>query len=160
SAVKGTPFVIEGPGEYDRKGVSMIGVHSWHDAKGGQERGANTIFVYEMDGLRIAHLGDLGHKLDDDHLEQMGPIDIVMVPVGGVYTLNPKEAAEVVRQIDPWVVIPMHYQTADLKLDSKLAEVGDFLKEMGKENIERVARYSITADKLPADLQVVVLERK
>lgn len=155
-------FIVDGAGEYEVKGVSVIGVHTWHDDKNGIERGANTIYVIEMDGLRIAHLGDLGHKLNEDQLEEMGPIDVAMVPVGGVYTIDPKRAVEVVRQVDPWVVVPMHYQQAGLDPQTfgKLVGVEEFLKEMGKSGIEPTAKLVISTDRLPSELQVVVLERR
>jgi len=115
-----------------------------------------------MDGLRLVHLGDLGHKLAQDQLEQMGAIDVVMIPVGGVYTLDAKEAAGVVKQVDPWVVIPMHYQQAGLDAGSfgQLSGVDVFLKEMGKSEVQPVPKLVVSADRLPGELQVVVLERK
>ena len=149
-------FIVDGPGEYEVKGVSVIGVHSWHDEKNGAERGENTMYVIEMDGLRVAHLGDLGHKLSQDQIDDMGPIDIVMVPVGGKYTIDAKMASEVVKQLDSWVVIPMHYR----QLMTDLAGVEDFLKEMGKPEVVPVPKYVISTDRLPGELQVVVLERK
>ncbi len=160
--VKGTPFVVDGPGEYEIKGISIIGVPTWHDDKQGAERGANTVFVFEIEGMRVAHLGDLGHKLSQDQLSEMGSIDIVLVPVGGLYTIDAKQAAEVVRQIDPWIVIPMHYQQPGLdeKVFSGLTDVKTFLKEMGKDDIDPVAKLNISADKLPTELQIVVMERK
>ena len=155
-------FFVRGPGEYEVGGVSVVGVHSWHDDKSGAERGPNTIYVIEIEGLRLVHLGDLGHKLDQEQLDEMGPIDVVMVPVGGEYTIDAKTAAEVTRQVDPWVVIPMHYQQEGLDKSAfgQLAGGGGFLAEMGKSEIQPVAKYVITADKLPSELQVVVLERK
>lgn len=160
--VGGNPFVIEGPGEYEVKGVSVIGVFTWHDSEEGRARGANTAYVIEMDGLRLLHLGDLGHKLSEGQVSEIGPIDLVMVPVGGVYTLDAKTAAEVVRQVDPWVVVPMHYQQAGLdpKMFGSLTGVGEFLKEMGKDGVTAVPKLVISADRLPTELQVVVLERK
>jgi len=149
-------FIVAGPGEYEVKGVSIIGVHTWHDEKSGTERGANTVYVIELDGLRMVHLGDLGHKLSQEQVDEIGPIDVVMVPVGGVYTIDSKIAAEVVRQVDPWVAIPMHYK----QLNPGLAGVESFLKEMGKSEVVPIPKYVISADRLPIELQVVVLERK
>ena len=120
-------FVIDGPGEYEVGGVSVVGIPTWHDDQEGKERGINTIFVIEIDGLRIAHAGDLGHKLTQEQLDEVGPIDVVLVPVGGVYTIDPAAAGAVVRQVDPWVAIPMHYK----QLNPELAGVESFLKEMG-----------------------------
>lgn len=154
--VQGSMFNVQGPGEYEVRGVSIIGVHTWHDEKNGAERGANTVYVIEIEGLRVAHLGDLGHKLTQEQLDEMGSIDVVTVPVGGVYTIDAKAAVEVVRQVDPWVAIPMHYK----QLNPELAGVEDFLKEMGKPEVVPVPKYVISADHLPTELQVIVLERK
>ena len=134
----------------------MIGVHTWHDDKNGAERGANTVYVIEIDGMRVAHLGDLGHKLSQEQLDDIGPIDAAMIPVGGKYTIDAKIAAEVVKQLDPWVVIPMHYK----QLNQELADVNEFLKEMGKPDVQPVPKFVISADHLPTEMQVVVLERK
>lgn len=160
--VGGKPFVVDGPGEYEVGGVSVIGVSSWHDDKSGAERGSNTIYVVEMEELRMAHLGDLGHKLSQEQLDEIGSIDIAFVPVGGFYTIDAKVAAEVVKQLDPWIVVPMHYSslTLDPSLNEKLAPVEDFLKEMGKPDVAAVPKLLITADRMPTEMQVVVLERK
>lgn len=158
--VHGSRFIVRGPGEYEIGGVSVVGVPTWHDDKNGGDRGRNTVYVVEMDGLRIAHLGDVGHKLSLEQLGEMGAIDILLIPVGGTYTIDAKTAAEVVKQVDPWVVIPMHYQTADTHLSNQLAGVEEFLKEMGKPDVVPVPKYNVTADRLPEELQVVVLERK
>lgn len=161
SKVSGSPFVIDGGGEYEVKGVSVIGVASWHDDKGGAQRGPNTIYVIEIDGMRVCHLGDLGHKLSDAQLEEIGSVDVVLVPVGGEYTLDAKQAGEVVKQLDPWIIIPMHYQQPGLDAATfgKLAGVDVFLKEIGKE-VTPMPKLVVTRDKLPEETQVVVLERK
>ena len=93
---------------------------------------ANTVYVIEMEGLRVCHLGDLGHKLTTEQLEEIGSIDIAMIPVGGVYSIDAKTAMEVVKQLDPWVIIPMHFQTPELKLSNQLASVAEFVKETGR----------------------------
>ncbi|MDO8487951.1 MAG: MBL fold metallo-hydrolase [bacterium] len=159
--ISGSPFVIDSAGEYEVKGVSVVGVGSWHDNSGGSERGANVLYVIEMDGLRICHAGDLGHKLTDPQLEALGSLDIVLLPVGGTFTLDAKQAAEVVQQLDPWIVIPMHHQQPGLDSAAfgKLAEVDVFLKELGK-TVTPVPKLVMSRDKLPTELQVVVLERK
>jgi len=157
--VKGSPFLINGPGEYEVGGVSVVGVPCYHDEESGAKRGTNTMFVVEIDGLRIAHLGDLGHKLSDESLDDIGPIDVVMVPVGGVYTVDAKVAKEVVGQLDPWVVIPMHYKQAGCDV-GEIAGVEEFLKEMSKSEVVPIPKLVLTADRLPEELQVVVLEKK
>lgn len=160
--VKNQKLNITYPGEYEVAGVSVIGIPSFHDEKEGAERGKNIIYVIEMEGLRIAHLGDLGTKLTTEQLEEMGSIDIVMVPVGGYYTIDAKTAAEVVKQIDPWVAIPMHYQDVELKKEvfEKLTGVEEFLKAIDKPNVEPIAHYVITADRLPSEFNVIWLSRK
>lgn len=149
-------FIVNGPGEYEIKGVAITGVATWHDDKSGAERGPNTVYVMDIDGVKLAHLGDLGHKLTEKQLEEMGSIDVVLVPVGGVYTIDAATAGEVVKQVDPWVVIPMHYK----QLLAELAGVEEFLQEMGKPGAVPAPKYVISADRLPTELQVVVLERK
>lgn len=151
-------FVVNGPGEYEIGGVSIVGVGSFHDDKKGIERGKNTIYVIEMDGMRVCHLGDLGHKLEEGQLEEVGNVDIVMVPVGGVFTIDAKTAVEVVKQLEASIVIPMHYDLPELTG----AEV--FLKEMGlpagRQGAEGpVAKLmTMTRDKLPSEMQVVWLK--
>ena len=100
-------------------GVSIIGLSTFHDDKKGAERGPNTIYVFEADSLRMAHLGDLGHPLNEMLVEAMGNIDILILPVGGVFTIGPEGAAEIVREIEPKIVIPMHYQQPGLNPESK-----------------------------------------
>jgi L-ascorbate metabolism protein UlaG (beta-lactamase superfamily) len=156
----GESFVASGPGEFDVKGVTIIGVSTFHDASSGEARGKNVAFKFVMDDINICHLGDLGHKLNDVQLDQIGDVDILLVPVGGEYTIDAKIAAEVVAQIEPYVVIPMHYRRAGLasQLAEKLEGVEKFLKEMGSEGITPVAKYSVSKDKLPENTTIVVLE--
>lgn len=160
AAVIGTPFVVNGPGEYEIKGISVIGIATFHDAEDGKARGKNTAYRIEIDGVRFAHLGDLGHQLSAQQIDILDGLDVLFVPVGGLYTIDAKLAATVVGQIDPKIVIPMHYQTPALKADlaEKLAPVSVFLKEMGKEGVTAVPKLTVTKDKLPAEMQVVVLE--
>lgn len=125
--------VISGPGEYEIEGVSIIGLPSYHDDKKGEERGENTIYVYEMGNLRLAHLGDLGHKLSEEKINSIGELDVLMVPVGGVYTIDAKTAAEVVRLLEPRVTIPMHYQVPGLNKEvfAELSGVEAFISALG-----------------------------
>ncbi len=159
-AVEDNPIVVAGPGEYEIKGIKIIGVASFHDDENGKIRGENTIYRIEMDGVSLVHLGDLGHKLNDKSLEILDGVDLLMIPVGGFYTISAATAAEVVSQLEPKIVIPMHYQTLshDKKIFSQISKVDVFLKEMGKEEIKPVPKLSITKDRLPAELTVVVLE--
>jgi L-ascorbate metabolism protein UlaG (beta-lactamase superfamily) len=153
--------VIEGPGEYEVAGVSIIGLPTFHDDKKGSERGRNTIYMIEMDDLRIIHLGDLGHRLSEDMLEELGSVDILLIPVGGVYTIGPTEAGEIVRDIEPSIVIPMHYKVDGLNEESfgKLAKVDDFLTEVAM-TVEHADKLSIKKAEIGEDKKVVVLQRR
>ena len=129
SAIKGTPFIVDTAGEYDIKGVGIEGVDSYHDEKGGKERGRNIIYRITIDDIKIVHLGDLGRTLDTEQLERLERTDILLIPVGGTYNLNAKQAVEVISQIEPRIVIPMHYKVDGLKLD--IDGVDKFVKELG-----------------------------
>lgn len=128
-ALRGKPFVIDCAGEYDYKGVLIEGVDSYHDEKNGAERGHNTIYRLEIDDISVTHLGDLGHVLDNAQLEKLAGTDILLIPVGGKYTIDAKKAVEVIAQIEPRIVIPMHYKVKDLKYD--IDGVDKFVKELG-----------------------------
>ena len=160
NTVEGSPFVVSGPGEYEVKGVGIVGIGVFHDDANGAKRGKNTIYRIELDGVSIVHLGDLGHTLTSDQVDGLDGVDILLIPVGGVYTIDAKIAREVVTAIEPSVVIPMHYHSFDLdqKAFGSLAAVSVFLKEIGKENIPLVPKFSVTKDTLPEELQVVVLQ--
>lgn len=151
------PFIISGPGEYEILGVSVFGVSSFHDTKRGAERGKNTIYVINIDGMRLVHLGDLGHKLDDKQIEEVNGADILFIPVGGTYTIDTRMAVEVIGQIQPKIIIPMHYKVPGLVFD--LAPVDEFLKEMGVE-VKPAPKLTISKDKLPEERAVVVLKKK
>ena len=155
-AIKGTPFLIEGPGEYEVKEIAIQGIPSFHDEEEGKKRGANTIYLIEMEEMKVCHLGDFGQKeLTEDQLEQIGDIDVLMVPVGGEFTLDAKGAAHVISQIEPKIVIPMHYAIPKLKI--KLDEVDKFLKEVGKKSVVPQPKLLIKKKDLPLETQVVVL---
>ncbi|HUW24088.1 MAG TPA: MBL fold metallo-hydrolase [Patescibacteria group bacterium] len=156
-AVGGEPFIVSLPGEYEIKGISIFGYSSFHDKNKGAERGPNTIFVIEAEGLRLCHLGDLGVLPPAEVMEEIIGVDVLMVPVGGKYTLGPEEAVEAVNQIEPSIVLPMHFRVPGL---TELADLNEFLTEMGAEKTERLDKLSLTKDKLPEETRVVVLEKK
>ncbi|MBI2196941.1 MBL fold metallo-hydrolase [Candidatus Daviesbacteria bacterium] len=150
------PPVFDKPGEYEVSGVVMTGINSFHDNSQGTERGTNTIFHLLFDNLDIIHLGDLGQsKLTEEQVAQIGQTDILLVPVGSIYTIDSKAASEIVSQLEPKIIIPMHYRIDGLKFE--LEGVESFLKEMGAEGVVPVPKLSITKEKLPEELQVVVL---
>lgn len=157
SLISGNPVAITGPGEYEIKGAVIGGISLFHDKEQGAQRGKNTVYHIQMEGLNIVHLGDLGHTLTEDQISEIGVTDILLIPVGGVYTIESKDAAEVVSQLEPRVIIPMHYKLPGMKFE--LDEVEKFLKEMGVENVTPVSKLSITKDKLPDEPQVVVLTK-
>lgn len=153
------PFVVDGPGEYEIRGVGIFGFSTSHDEKEGSLRGQNTIYQINLDGATLLHLGDLGEKLKDEVLDDLPDIDILFIPVGGVYTLDAEKAVEVVNQIEPKVVIPMHYQVEGLNPESfrELSPVDKFLKEIDREP-QKLSKLLITKDKLPEERQVIVFE--
>ncbi len=155
-AIKGTPFIINSAGEYEVKGVFIEGGESFHDSKQGEERGKNIIYRIDMDDISVAHLGDLGHELDTKQLEKLEGTDILLIPVGGAYALNAQKAVEVVSQIEPRVVIPMHYKVPGLKLN--LDEVDKFIKELSlKPTYEE--KLKISKKDLPQEgLELVILK--
>ncbi len=157
-AVSGSPFVIASPGEYEVKGVFIYGIPSWHDEREGKERGPNTIFLVEMEGMRIAHLGDLGTSLNNEQLEKLEGADIVLIPVGGKYTIDAKKAANVISQIDPSIVVPMHYKLPGLKLP--IDGLDAFAKEMGVRDRQGVEKLKITRKDLQEEQTNVIILQK
>ena len=153
--INGEPRIITGPGEYEISGVLIIGIATFHDSVRGQTRGKNTVYLMEIDGISICHLGDLGHVLSSDHVEELGDIDVLLLPVGGGSTINAAMAAEVIRQVEPKAVIPMHYKTPSLKRE--LDPVDDFLREMGVGQIEPRNKLSVSRTNLPPSTQVFLL---
>ena len=149
-------LVISGPGEYESKGVKILGISSFHDSSNGSERGKNTIFKIIMAGVNLCHLGDLGHKLEVGTVDLLDGVDILMIPVGEIHTIEVKIAAEIIAQLEPKIVIPMHYQVPGLKF--QLEPVEKFLLEMGKPEIKPVPKLTISKDKLPEEMEVIVLE--
>jgi L-ascorbate metabolism protein UlaG (beta-lactamase superfamily) len=156
SALRGKPYVMKTAGEYDVKGVAVHGVESYHDKAEGKERGVNIMYKITMDDITISHLGDLGHVLDDKQLEVLVGTDILLVPVGGKYTLDAKKAVEVVSQIEPRIVIPMHYMVDGLKVEG-IDGVEKFVKELGIKPTEE-EKLKITKKELPQeDMELVIL---
>jgi len=154
-AIRGTPYIINMAGEYEVKTVFIEGVEAWHDEKEGGERGKNIIYRLEMEDISITHLGDLGHILDAKQLEKLEGTDILLIPVGGKYTINASKAVEVISQLEPRIVIPMHYKIPGLKAD--LDGVDKFIKELGlKPRTEE--KLKISKKDLPQeDMELVVL---
>jgi L-ascorbate metabolism protein UlaG (beta-lactamase superfamily) len=151
-------YEIRGPGEYEVAGVSVIGVPTYHDAEKGAKHGRNTVYLIEIDDVRVCHLGDLGHKLDDAEAEAISSPDVLLVPVGGNTAINAVQAAEIVRQLEPRYVVPMHYAIPGLKL--QLDSLDRFLKEMAVTSPEPQPKLSVQKSSGEYDTKVVVLEPK
>jgi L-ascorbate metabolism protein UlaG (beta-lactamase superfamily) len=157
SGVSGNPRVVRGPGEYEISDVLITGVASYHDNKRGQERGRNTIYVIHMDDLVICHLGDLGHTLQEEQLEEVADADILLIPIGGRATLNGAQAAEVISQVEPHIIIPMHYYNETPETPDPLDK---FCREMGIEVINTQPKLTVTRNSLPAEPQVIILSQR
>lgn len=152
-------YEIRGPGEYEVAGVSVIGIPTFHDADKGAKHGRNTVYLIEIDDVRVCHLGDLGHKLDDTEAEAVTSADVLLVPVGGEPAMNGAQAAEVVRQLEPRYVVPMHYAIPGLKL--KLEPLDRFLKEMGVTSSEPQPKLAVQRSSVTEyETKVIVLEAK
>ena len=156
SGIGGDPKPVIGPGEYEISGVLIIGMTTFHDREGGKKRGKNTAYLIEVDEVSVCHLGDLGHVLTTEQVEEIDNIDVLLLPVGGVSTIDAPMAAEVVRQLEPKAVVPMHYKTEALKRE--LEPVDRFLKEMGIKEADSQPKLSFTKANLPASTQVFLLD--
>ena len=155
--VDGDPRIVRGPGEYEISDVLITGVASYHDNKHGQELGRNTIYVIHMDDLIVCHLGDLGHILQEEQLEEVADADVLLIPIGGQHTINATQAAEVISQVEPHIVIPMHYSPSIGDVPNPLDK---FCREMGIEALNPQSKLSITRSALPAETQVVILSSR
>lgn len=129
-AIRGEPFVVTTPGEFEFKGVFIYGIPSFHDDKDGKERGKNIIYKVISEEISFVHLGDLGHELTAEQVERLGNVDILAIPVGGIYTIDAAKANKIIAQVEPRFVIPMHYQNATDK-KPELKTVDEFLKTCG-----------------------------
>jgi L-ascorbate metabolism protein UlaG (beta-lactamase superfamily) len=156
--VAGDPRILRSPGEYESAGVLTVGVHTYHDNEKGAQRGKNTAFVIDVDDVMICHLGDLGHVLTAEQVAEMDGVDVLLIPVGGVSTIDAVQAAQVVRQLEPRIVIPMHYKTDAIKRDLETAE--RFLKEMGVKEAIPQPKLAVNKNSLPLTMQVTVLSYK
>jgi len=153
--ILGNPYTIECPGEYEVAGATITGIPAYHDKKEGKERGGITIYTIEFEDLTICHLGDLGHDLSDSDIDKLGTVDILMIPVGGGPTINGEEAAKIVGEIEPKIVIPMHYRLPGLKIN--LDSLDKFTEKM-KGKAEEMDRLKIKVGNLPQETRVVVLK--
>ena len=155
-AIGGNPQVMRRAEVASAKGIEFKGIISYHDDEGGRMRGNNVIFCFELDGLRVCHLGDLGHLLDEKQKVEIGKVDILIIPVGGYYTIDAKTATEVCDQLKPGVIFPMHYRT-DKGLHV-IAGVDDFLRGKVKVKWLDTSQVEFKAGELPEAGQIIVLK--
>lgn len=155
SAIKGEPVVINTPGEFAVKGINIVGLDSFHDSADGADRGRSTIYILEVEELKICHLGDLGCDLTGKQLEEIDGVDILFIPVGGKFTIDGKKATELIKKIEPSIVIPMHYKIPGLTID--IDDEKKFCAEMGNCPSEKVAKFNIKKKDLEEKKMEVVL---
>jgi L-ascorbate metabolism protein UlaG (beta-lactamase superfamily) len=158
SGMKGEPFVVRSPGEFEVRGVFITGVWTFADGEGGKERGRNNVFLFHLDDLVVCHLGSLGHTLNSHQIEALGDVDVLMVPVGGNTSLTATKATEVISQLEPKLVVPMHYGTGREQVT--LDTLDKFMKEMGLKDWEARDKLSVRSSDLGETTQVMVLETR
>lgn len=157
--VSDASFVVTTAGEYETKDVYIEGIQTLHDEKDGSERGKNVMYQIHIDGFTVLHMGDLGHELSKETLEKLVEIDVLLIPVGGTYTIDAKTAAKVISSVEPAIVVPMHYRIKGLKgLSEELDPVKKFLDEMGVEKVTEIDKLKLsTKSDVPEETQVIVI---
>ena len=154
AAVRGNPAVVRGTTGV--KGINFMGITTYHDDAAGKKRGNNTIFCFEVDGVKVCHLGDLGHPLNERQAAELGEIDILLIPVGGFFTIDAATASQLCERLKPGVIIPMHYRNKKCALP--VSGVDEFLQ--GKKNVSRLdaSEVELKSGELPAGTQILVLQ--
>ncbi|MGH2344580.1 MAG: MBL fold metallo-hydrolase [Chloroflexota bacterium] len=156
AAVGGSPRVIQGPGEYEIRGALITGVAAFHDTVSGRKSGRNTIYVIQMEDVRLCHLGDLGHALSTEQIDEIGPVDVLFVPARGAI-LDMSRTSEVISQIEPNIIVPMHFPSTD---EEGLASIAKFCHELGLRQIVPQPKLTVTKASVPQETQVIVLEAR
>jgi L-ascorbate metabolism protein UlaG (beta-lactamase superfamily) len=156
AAVKGKPEILNTPGKKSVRGIDFQGITSYHDDSGGRHRGENIIFCFTLDGTKVCHLGDLGHQLSNSQISEIDKVDILLIPIGGHFTIDASGAGMICSRLNPGVVIPMHYRTA--RCEYPIAGVEDFIK--GKKNVRQLdsAEVEFKRDQLSSETEIVVLK--
>jgi L-ascorbate metabolism protein UlaG (beta-lactamase superfamily) len=157
ASVKGKSHVITGPGEYEIGGVFITGVQTNGYSKRSSDEPRNTLYVFDYNGLAVAHLGDLNHVPSQTEIEALGNVHVALVPVGGGGGLSATKAIEVISMLEPGIVIPMHYGISGTSSNLKLNPVSKFLKEMGNANVDPQPSLKVTPGSIPEETHVVVL---
>ena len=154
--VGGNPTRVASSGKSKAAGIEFTGIATYHDTSEGSERGPNLVFCFTIDGIRICHLGDLGHDLSETQVGEIGSVDVLIIPVGGVFTIDAAVATSVCDRIRPRVIIPMHYKTD--KCDFPIAGVEEFIK--GKTNVKKAeaSEIELSREGLPKDGEIIVLK--
>ena len=156
AAVSGSPQLVKNSGVQEAKGIQFKGIASFHDDAEGSQRGPNTIFCFTVDDVKLCHLGDLGHQLSEGQVADIGDVDVILIPIGGFFTIDAAVATDTIEKLKPRVVIPMHYSTD--KCAYPISGVEDFLK--GKANVKRMdaSEVELTKSELPSAAEIVVLK--
>lgn len=152
--VRGNPTVVRQPGDFEINGISIKGIPTYHDRSQGRERGRNTVYVVGLEGMNVVHLGDLGHLLSEKDIESIGQVDVLLIPVGGTFTIDANDAVKVVERLKPRVVVPMHFKTPHLSF--QVAPVEEFIQ-----NFDKVAKrpyLELNATELEGEMKVIVLD--
>ncbi len=152
----GNPEVVRTPGKQSVHGIEFNGIATFHDTSSGRERGENIIFSFTVDGIIICHLGDLGHALSQNEVETIGAVDLLLIPVGGFYTIDSKAASEVARQLNPSIIIPMHFKTG--KCEFPITPVDEFTKGKPKVKVMNSSEISLDKGELPKETEIIVLQ--
>ena len=154
--LRGKPQIVKGTGSHRVKNLEFKGIVAYHDGNKGAERGPNTIFCFQIDGLRLCHLGDLGHVPTEQEARQIGPVDLLLIPIGGVYTIDPAQAMQTAQRLEPRITIPMHYKTP--KCNFPLAKVEDFTSGRAAVKLLNGSELEIRKETLPQNPEIIVLQ--
>jgi L-ascorbate metabolism protein UlaG (beta-lactamase superfamily) len=154
--LSGNPEAVRTPGKRSVQGIEFNGVATFHDSSSGKERGKNIIFSFTVDEITICHLGDLGHILSQSEVEAIGAVDLLMIPVGGFYTIDSKEASQVAGQLNPSIIIPMHFKTD--KCELPITPIDEFTKGKARVKVMNASEISLDKGKLPKETEIIVLQ--
>ncbi|MFC1925946.1 MBL fold metallo-hydrolase [Chloroflexota bacterium] len=156
ASVKGKPAVVDVLGKKSVKGIEFLGIPSYHDDAGGKQRGKNTIYRFTVDGIKICHMGDLGQQLDASQINEIGEVDVLLLPIGGHFTVDARGANKISNKLKPKVVIPMHYKTA--KCEYPIAGIDEFIEVRIIVSQLDTAEVELEKDRLPGETQTVILK--